>query len=182
MEELTEKKINSTLVFDGDLLKVHKDSVLLPNGKTATREWIKHPGAAAVVPVLADGRIVMVKQYRYPVGKVTLEIPAGKLDLNEAPEICARRELKEETGFEASVLEKLSAIGTTMAFSDEMIHLYIATDLTKGESCPDEDEFINTVALTPEEIQELILDGGIYDAKTVAALLLAKEKLAALNK
>lgn len=175
MEDLIEHKLKSTLVFDGQLLKVHQDTVRLPNGKAATREWIKHPGAAAVVPILADGRIVLVKQYRYPVGKVTLEIPAGKLDLHELPEDCARRELKEETGYQAASLEKLSAIGTTMAFSNEMIHLYVAKNLVLGTVCPDEDEFINTVLLSPVEIDRLIAEGEIYDAKTVAALLMARK-------
>lgn len=175
-KQLEEKMIKSQQVFDGCLLDVYKDTVLLPNGKEATREWIKHPGAAAVVPILSDGRIVLVKQYRYPAGKVTLEIPAGKLDPNEAPEHCALRELREETGYTAHSIKKMTVIGTTMAFSNELIHLYVAENLDAGAQCTDEDEFINTVVLSEEEIERLIVAGEIYDAKTLTALLLVKRQ------
>lgn len=175
MENLKETKVASKLVFDGCLLKVYKDTVVLPNGKEATREWIKHPGASAVVPVLSDGRIVLVKQYRYPMEKVTLEIPAGKLDSNEPPEVCALRELKEETGYDAASLKKLTSIATTVGFSNEWIHLYVADQLDAGEQCTDEDEFINTVLVQPEEVDRLIACGEICDAKTLVALLMLKQ-------
>lgn len=173
---LVEKLIKSDEVYHGKLLHVYNDTVKLPNGKTATREWIRHPGAAAVIPILDDGRIVLVKQYRYPTGKVTLEIPAGKLDQGEEPLVCARRELKEETGYTTNSLVKMAEIGTTMAFSNEIIHLYIAKDLVAGDMCPDEDEFINTVILNEEEIEKLIASGQINDAKTLTALLLMKRE------
>lgn len=173
-ENLTEKMVRTERVFNGRLLKVRKDTVLLPNGKEAGREWIEHPGAVAIVPVLSDGRIVMVKQYRYPVGAVTLEIPAGKLDQGESPEDCARRELKEETGYAAGTLKKIAAIGTTMAFSNEIIHLYVAEQLEAGTQCPDEDEFIHAELFSWDVLEEMMRDGRIYDAKTVAALLMAK--------
>lgn len=173
-ENLEEKMLKSEHVFDGQLLKVRKDRVTLPNGKEAVREWIEHPGAAAIVPVLSDGRIVMVKQYRYPMGKVTLEIPAGKLDPDEAPINCAIRELEEETGYTAHKIEYITSIGTTMAFSNEVIHLYIAENLESGEQSPDEDEFINTAIFTREEIDQMIQSGQIDDAKTLVALLMTK--------
>lgn len=173
-ETLEEKMLKSERVFDGQLLKVRKDQVILPNGKEAVREWIEHPGAAAIVPVLSDGRIVMVKQYRYPMGKVTLEIPAGKLDPNETPIDCAIRELKEETGYTAHKIEHITTIGTAMAFSNEVIHLYIAENLDAGKQCPDEDEFINAAVFTRKEIDQMVQSGQIDDAKTIVALLMTE--------
>ncbi len=174
-EGLIEKKISSIRVYEGGLLKVNKDVVELPNGKQAVREWIEHPGAAAVVPLLNNGKIVMVRQYRHPMGKVTLEIPAGKLDgPHEDPLDCARRELKEETGYRAHTLIKLTTIATTVGFSNEVIHLYVAKDLDAGLQCPDEDEFINTVMISVDEIDELIQTGKIDDAKSVVSLLMVK--------
>lgn len=172
-KELEEKFIKTELVFDGQLLKVRKDTVLLPNGKEATREWIEHPGAVAVIPILDDGRIAMVKQYRYPMGKVTLEVPAGKLDRGEAPDKCVMRELKEETGYTANKIRKIATIGTTMAFSNEVIHIYVAEELVEGEACPDEDEFINVEKYTKEELHTMIKDGTIDDAKSLVAILMA---------
>lgn len=172
-EDLKEVFVKSERVFDGALLKVRKDTVALPNGKEAVREWITHPGAAAVVPILDDGRIAMVRQYRYPVDKVTLEVPAGKLDQAEDPEVCVRRELREETGYEAKTIRKVAAILTTPGFSDERIHLYVAEGLAAGKQCPDEDEFIHVVKFTREEIAAMIRSGEIDDAKTMLALLLA---------
>jgi len=172
-KELEEKLIKTEHVFDGQLLKVRKDTVLLPNGKEATREWIEHPGAVAVIPILDDGRIAMVKQYRYPMGKVTLEVPAGKLDKGEAPDTCVMRELKEETGYTANKIRKIATIGTTMAFSNEVIHIYVAEDLVEGEACPDEDEFINVEKYTKEQLHTMIKDGTLDDAKSLVAILMA---------
>lgn len=170
-EDLIEKKITGELVYDGRLLKVSKDTVRLPSGNTTTREWIHHPGAVAIVPVLDDGRIVMVRQYRYPIHRVTLELPAGKLDNEESPEECAVRELKEETGYVCKQLRYLTTIATTVGFSDEVIHLYAAENLVADRACPDEDEFINAITLTRAELDSMIMNGEIQDAKTVAALL-----------
>ena len=178
-EELIETKISSEDVYDGVLLHVKKDTVKLPNGKEATREWIRHPGAASVIPLLPDGRIVLVRQYRYPVQKVTLEVPAGKLDSpDEDPLDCAVRELKEETGYTAGKIEKLTMIATTVGFSNEKIYLYAAQDLSAGEQCPDEDEFINTVKVPLAEAVRMVEEGKIYDAKSVTSILLLKERLA----
>ena len=182
-ENLIEKKISSEDVFDGVLLHVKKDIVELPNGHTAPREWIKHPGASAVVPILPDGNIILVKQFRYPVNQVTLEIPAGKLDIEgedpvevEDPVACAERELSEETGYTAGKIWKLGKIATTVGFSNEWIHLYAAKDLHSGKQHTDEDEFINCIKVPLQEAVKMIDEGKIFDSKSIIAiLLLAKE-------
>lgn len=178
-EELLETKLSSEDIFDGTLLHVKRDIVKLPNGKEAVREWIKHPGASAVIPVLPNGDIIMVRQYRHPIGQITLEIPAGKLDSpEEDPLSCAKRELKEETGYEADILTKLSTIATTVGFSNEKIHIYAAMGLTAGKQCPDEDEFINIEKVSLKTALAKIADGTIYDAKSVTAILLLNNMLA----
>ena len=173
MSHLTEKFLKSEEVFTGNLLTVYCDQVELPNGKEASREFIRHPGAIAVVPVTDDGKIVLVRQYRYPVGKNMLEVPAGKLDKGEQPDQCVLRELEEETGYVAKNIRKLSSIYTTPGFTDEVIHLYIAEELTLAKQCPDEDEFLDVEIYTKEEIRAMIEDGTINDAKSMLALLLA---------
>ena len=174
---LVEKKISGEKVFDGVLLHVHKDEVELPNGHTATREWIEHPGASAVIPLLPDNQIILVRQFRYPVGRVTLEIPAGKLDVaGEDPIECAKRELSEETGYTAGKLWKLTTIATTVGFSNEYIHLYAASDLTPGKIHPDSDEFINVVKMPLTAAVKMVESGKIFDAKSaISILLLAKQ-------
>ena len=163
-------------VFSGRLLKVQRDHVTLPNGNDTTREYIHHPGAVAIVPVLADGRIVLVKQCRYPLRTLLWEIPAGKLDHGEAenPDECARRELSEETGYEAEQWQRLVSIATTPGFSDEIIHLYKAWGLKQYAQHTDEDEFIGVQAFTPEQLREMVVSGELYDAKTLCALYAAK--------
>lgn len=173
-EDLMETKLESEALYRGKLLHVYRDTVRLPDGKSATREWIDHPGACAVVPFLPDGRVVLVRQCRYPVGKVTLEIPAGKLDRGEAPETCARRELREETGYTAGRLVPITAMGTAMAFSNEVIHLFAACELQAGAQATDADEFINAIAFTLPELYEKIRRGEIDDSKTLVALLMLK--------
>lgn len=177
-KNLVETKIKSEDIFDGTLLHVKRDTVKLPNGNESTREWIKHQGASAVIPVLPDGRIILVKQYRYPIHKITLEIPAGKLDVpDEDPLLCATRELSEETGYSAENIEKLTTIATTVGFSNEYIHLYIAEGLKAGQQHTDDDEFINVVKLSLTEAVQMVLDGRIYDAKSVTAILLLERRL-----
>lgn len=163
-------------VFSGRLLKVQRDHVTLPNGNDTTREYIRHPGAVAIVPVLSDGRVVLVKQCRYPLETLLWEIPAGKLDHGEAEDQdeCARRELSEETGYEAKNWQRLVSIATTPGFSDEIIHLYKAWDLVKYAQHTDEDEFIGVKAFTAEQIKTMIACGELYDAKTLCALYAAK--------
>lgn len=177
-EDLIEVKLSSVSVYDGKLLHVKKDTVQLPNGHQATREWIKHPGASAVIPVLPDGRIVLVRQYRYPVQQITLEIPAGKLDSpEEDPYDCAMRELQEETGYTTPQLIKLTTIATTVGFTDERIHIYAAKDLTPGKQNPDDDEFIHVLKVPLSEAAHMITDGRICDAKSVTAILMLREQL-----
>ena len=176
-KNLIEKKISEESVFDGVLLHVRKDEVELPNGHKSVREWIKHPGASAIVPLLPDDQIILVRQFRYPVGQVTLEVPAGKLDkVGEDPIECAKRELSEETGYTAGKIWKLTTIATTVGFTDEYIHLYAATDLTAGDKHPDSDEFINAVKVPLIAAVQMVESGKIFDAKSaVSILLLAKQ-------
>ena len=177
-KNLIEKEISTEKVFDGVLLHVRKDWVELPNGHKATREWIKHPGASSVIPLLPDNQIILVRQYRYPVAQVTLEVPAGKLDKpDEDPVECAHRELSEETGYTAGKLWKLTTIATTVGFSNELIHLYAATDLTPGKIHPDSDEFINTVKMPLTAALHLVETGKIIDAKSIISILLLAKQI-----
>ncbi|WP_182187897.1 NUDIX domain-containing protein [Pectinatus frisingensis] len=172
-EDLIEKKLSSENVFDGNLLHVKKDVVTLPNGHTASREWIKHPGASAVIPYTDSGDIIMVRQYRYPVDKVTLEIPAGKLDSpQEDPFECAKRELSEETGYSANKYTKLTTIATTVGFSNEYIHIYLAEKLVAGKMHPDDDEFLHLLRIPLAKAIKMIYNNEIIDAKSIAAILL----------
>ena len=175
-EDLIEKKLSSEDIFDGTLLHVKRDYVELPTGNNTVREWIKHPGAAAVLPVLPDGRMIFVRQYRYPIQQVTLEIPAGKLDaVDEEPLVCAKRELSEETGYEADKYHFLTKLATTVGFSNEFIYVYAADGLTPGKQHTDEDEFINVVLLTMDEAMAKVKSGEICDAKSIVAILLYRE-------
>lgn len=173
MSNLVEKTMASSLIYEGKILKLRKDEVLLPDGKNSTREIIEHPGAVAIVPVLDDGRIVMVRQYRYAVGEILLEIPAGKLDQGEDPVRCAHRELQEETGYIASTMQELTSIYTTPGFTDEIIHIYKASSLKKKSQALDEDEFIEIETYSPQKIREMINNKEIIDAKTIIGLKLA---------
>ena len=174
--DLIEEKVSSEDVFDGNLLHLKKDTVRLANGNIAYREWIKHPGASAVVPVTPEGRLIFVRQYRYPIQQVTLEIPAGKLDAEgEDPLDCARRELSEETGYQAEKYTFLTKLATTVGFSNEFIYIYAAEGLTAGRQHPDEDEFINVCTLTMDEAMAKIRSGEICDAKSVTAVLLLRD-------
>ncbi|MDY6029527.1 MAG: NUDIX hydrolase [Acidaminococcaceae bacterium] len=161
-------------IFSGKLLHVKKDYVRLPNGAEASREYIVHPGAVAVVAQLADGKVVLVKQCRYPLGTVMWEIPAGKLDGDEDLLTCAKRELSEETGYEAHTWKHLLSIATTPGFSDEIIHIYKAEDLEKHAQHTDSDEFVDVALFTPEEINNMLREGELYDAKSICALYAAE--------
>lgn len=152
------------------------DRVTLPNGKSALVDLLKHPGAAAVVPFLDDGRVLLIRQYRYAAGGYLLEVPAGKLDPGEAPERCAVRELEEETGYRAGQVEKLGAIWPSPGFTDEKIHLFAAFDLTATEQRLEDDEVLSLVPMAFEEALRRVREGEIEDAKTGMALLLAAER------
>ena len=172
-EDLIETKVESENIFDGNLLHIKKDKVKLPNGGEAYREWVKHPGAAAVIPLTDQGEIILVRQYRYPIDEVTLEIPAGKLDVSgEDPLECAKRELSEETGYTAQEYKFLSKLATSVGFSDEVIYIYAAKGLKAGTQHTDEDEFINVVKVPLAEAVEMVLDGRINDGKSVTAIFM----------
>lgn len=172
---MKEAKIKGRKVFDGVLLQVYQDEVRLPDGKQSVREWIDHPGASAVIPLDRGGRITLVQQFRYPLARETLEIPAGKLDPGESPMDCAKRELLEETGLFGGDFFSIGSLVTTPAFTNEKIHLFLAKDLDYGEAERDSDEFITTRLFSIEEVFSLIAEGRIIDAKTTIAFLLARQ-------
>lgn len=177
-KNLIEKEISSEKVFDGVLLHVFKDKVELPNGNVAVREWIKHPGAAAVIPLLPDNQIILVRQFRYPVNQVTLEVPAGKLDKpDEDPIECAKRELSEETGYTAEKIFKLTTIATTVGFTNEIIHLYAAENLKPGKQHTDKDEFINVVKIPLTAALHMVETGKIIDSKSIISILLLAKQI-----
>lgn len=170
--EYYEKTISSELKYKGVIFDVEKLVVELPNGKQAYRDIVRNPGASVVVPVI-DDEIILVHQFRKPPEKVFIELPAGKLEAGEDPAVCAARELKEETGYHADKLVKILELYPAPAFADEVLHIYLATELTKGEATPDEDEFISAKAYKMEEALSLIDQGIINDSKTVAGILFA---------
>ena len=170
-EMLIEKQISSRNVFDGVLLHVYKDEIELPNGNEAVREYIKHQGAVCVVPVTDEMEVIAVKQYRYPIGRVTIEIPAGKLDAGEEPLTAAKRELSEETGVECADIEYIGGLYPSVAYTDEIIHMYVAKNLVFGEAHTDDDEFLNVVKIPLKEFVNMVMDGKIQDSKTMAAIL-----------
>ncbi len=162
----------SELMFDGRVLHAYKDTIRIPNGGTSTREYCRHGGAVAVVPLTDDGRVVCVRQYRYALGRVTLEIPAGKLDsIDEDHTEAALRELREETGYTTDRLTPIGNLATSPALLTEIIYLYLAEHMTPGPVDPDEDEFLELVEIPLEELVNMILAGEIEDAKTQAAVL-----------
>ena len=171
------KRMGRELAYQGTVLKVYKDHMKFSNGNPEEWDFIHHDGAAAVIPVMDDGKILMVKQYRNALERDTLEIPAGKLDdPDEEGIVCASRELKEETGYSSDDLEWLLTIRTTVAFCDERIEVFVARNLIPGEQHLDEDEFVDVKAYKLEELKEMIFEGKIQDSKTMAAILAYESK------
>ncbi len=178
MKHLEEKFVSRKEIFNGHVLNVVCDTIELPNGKEATREICLHNGAVAVIPILPDGRVIMERQYRYAASRVVLEIPAGKLDSpDEIPLEAAKRELREETGALAGKITYLGRLLTSPALISEVIHLYLAEDLTFGECELDEDEFLEVEYIPLAQLKEMVMRGEIADAKTQIAILKADEIL-----
>ncbi len=173
--DYNEKTLKTEDIYKGNIIRIQKQTVSLPNGKEATRDIVLHPGASVVIPINDNGELYMVKQFRKPLDLTTLELPAGKLDSpGEDPKICAERELMEETGLTADKIEHLISIHTTPGFCNEVIHVYTATGLTQGEACTDEDEFLDVERLHISELVDMVLEHKITDAKTIIGILMAE--------
>ena len=177
MPDLTETTLRSEQLIEGTLLKAFRDEVRLPDGATAVREWVKHPGGSAVVPLFADDTTRLVRQYRYVPRQVILEVPAGKADYEgEDPEAVAARELEEEIGWRAGRLELLGAFHPCVGYSDERIHVFLALDLVKVEQRLSGGEFLEVVTMPFDEAVAMARRGDLLDMKTVVALLLAEKQ------
>ncbi len=170
-DHLREVLVRPEQVFRGQLLDVRRDEVRLPDGRSAIREYVVHPGAVMIVPLLDDGRLVVERQYRYPVGRVMLEFPAGKLDPGEAPQVCAARELAEETGYRAARWARAGELHNAIGYSDERIDIWFAAGLTAGPRGLDEEEFLDVESLSLEALEERVQRGEVTDAKTLIGLL-----------
>ncbi|MCF8011579.1 MAG: NUDIX hydrolase [Clostridiales bacterium] len=177
MSELKEKKLFSETIYEGKILNLKVDTVELPNGNISKREIVEYSGAVAVVAHTRDNQILLIHQYRYPAGEQLLEIPAGKLEPGEEPLHCAKRELREETGAEAEVWQKLFSFYSTPGFSTEKMHLFLASELQIKEQDLDEDEFVEVEKVLLDEVIQKIKEGKICDSKSIAGILAAKEIL-----
>ncbi len=164
------------LIHKGNFLDFHRDRVVLPNGKTATREYLKHPGAVAALPLLDDGTALLVKQFRYPAGEVILEIPAGKLETGEDPVACIRRELAEEIRYQPGKLMHLASVWTTPGFTNEIIHLYLATQLEPAQLERDPDEFLEIVRLSKADVLGHLNSDSFIDGKTALTISMVEMK------
>ena len=163
--------MQSKNIYTGKIITLNIDTVTLPNGVTIDLEMVRHPGAAAIVPLKDDGTVVLIKQFRHAAGGFIYEVPAGKLHSGEDPMACAARELEEEIGYRAGTLELLSSIFTAPGFTDEVIHIYKATDMTKGQQQLDRDEVLEVIEMPLQEAIDKIRTGMIRDAKTMVGLL-----------
>ena len=172
--DMTERMVEHTCPYQGVIVDVTLDTAQLPNGRLAKREVVLHPGGAAALPLNDDGTVTVVRQYRYPFGTVLTEIPAGKLEPNEDPGKAILRELEEEIGATAEELIDLGCVYVSPGITQEVLHLYLARNLTYGECCPDEDEFLEIDRIPFEDLFRQVMDGEITDAKTVVAVLKTK--------
>ena len=164
---LDEIRIDGELAYDGGFLKVSRDRIQLPDGSVTHREYIRHPGAVVILPLLDDGRVLLERQFRYPLGRVVIELPAGKIDAGEDHLDCAKRELQEETGYTASDWQFVTTIHNAIAYSDEHLELFLARGLSAGPSSLDEGEFLETFSATLPEILDMVRSGQITDVKTI---------------
>lgn len=158
-------------MFNGNIINLRVDEVMLSNGKKTTREIVEHSGAVAIIPIVDKDRIFLVKQFRKPIERELIELPAGKLEGEENPEECAIRELEEEIGYKAGKIKNLITIYTSPGFANEIIHIYVAWDLKKTKVNRDEDEFMDIIEVNFQEVIKMIHDGQIMDAKTIAGIL-----------
>ena len=182
MSNLKESKISSKKIFSGKLINLFFDKVKLPNGKTSTREWIDHPGAVCIIPILPNGNICFIRQFRYGPRKEFIEIPAGKLDQGEDPLDCAHRELEEEIGYKSNKITFLTNIYPAIGFSNEKMWMYLAEDLQLSEKKLDEDEFLEVSPLSIEKAIDLIYQGKITDVKTIIGIFWLENFLSNNNK
>jgi ADP-ribose pyrophosphatase len=163
--------VQSDVVYQGHFLQLRKDRVRLPDGREAAREYVVHPGAVMVVPILPDGRLVMERQYRYPVRQTMIEFPAGKLDAGEGGLACAQRELLEETGYSAKRWAKAGVMHPVIGYATEVIEVWFADELTLGERRLDDGEFLDVFAASQQELEDWMRDGQLTDAKTVVGMM-----------
>jgi ADP-ribose pyrophosphatase len=173
------KELSSERLFNGKLLKVWKESVELPNGRQVSLEVIHHPGSVAILPIDDQGQIWFTHQYRHPIRQMLLELPAGTLEKGEQPEDCARREIQEEIGMAAKHMEAIGAIYLVPGYSDEQMHVYLATGLTPSKLESDYGEYIEIKTLFVREVYTLLESGELFDSKTAAALGMARDRLKA---
>lgn len=174
---LKETRISGEVVHNGQFFDIQRDTVRLPNNKVSVREFIKHPGAVVVLPILDDGKILLERQFRYPLKQVFIEFPAGKIDGKEDPLACARRELQEETGYTAEQWQYVCTIHNAIAYSDERLYIYLARGLKEGKSSPEEGELLETFTASIPELVGWVREGKITDVKTVIGIFWL-EKLA----
>lgn len=174
-KHLREDTLRSEQVYHGGFIDLRRDAVRLPDGREATREYVVHPGAVMVVALLPDGRLVMERQYRYPVRQVMIEFPAGKLDPGEGGLACAQRELQEETGYRARRWAKAGILHPVIGYATEFIEIWFADELTLGERHLDDGEFLDVFAATQEELEAWMQGGQLTDAKTVVGMMWLKQ-------
>lgn len=171
-----EKTLDSKRIYEGRIINLRVDKVTVVSG-TSTREIVEHNGGSVIAAVTDDNKIIMVKQFRKPMESPILEVPAGKLDGDEDPADAALRELSEETGYTAGKLEKLTEFYPSVGYTTEVLHIYLATDLKPGACHPDENEVLEVTEMDLEEVYRMVMDGRIHDGKTIAAVMMARDKL-----
>ena len=177
MNNMEEKTKSSEVVFQGELLDVRRDTVILPNGEIGTREWIKHPGAVCCIPILPNQKIGLIRQYRYALKRHMIEIPAGKLSRGEDPRNCAKRELEEEIGYKTNKISFLTKIHPVIGFANEEMWLYLVEDLIKTKPRLDDDEFLEIIPTKLEDALSMVWNGEITDVKTIIGLVWADKVL-----
>ena len=168
-QKLAEKRISGETAYQGSFFQVQRDKVLLPDNKESTREYIRHPGAAVILPLLENGHVILERQFRYACNDIFIEVPAGKIDKGEAVLECAKRELKEETGYEAEEWRYLTTIHNALGYSNEHLEIFLARKLKKGEQKLDEGEFIDIFTMHYKELLDMVKQGKVTDVKTVIA-------------